>query len=149
MDGVPGLHQPRRRTGDPRAAVARRRLTTSEPAHGRRDRDNLRRTGVRTGAWNGKEGKVAQVRVPRKGVTQTELIAVLSRRLDGNYQVEVDGGGGVTIRRGTLSGAVVRIRDVPGATVFRVRGGGLPVYRMGTARRVADVLRRSPEFRTV
>jgi len=43
----------------------------------------------------------------------------------------------------------VEIRDAPGATVFRVRGGGLPVYRIGTTRRVADALRRSPEFRSV
>lgn len=92
---------------------------------------------------------MAQVRVPRKGVTQTELIAVLSRRLDGNYKVEVNGDGRVTVRRGALSGAVVRIRNVPGATVFRVRGGGLPVYRIGTARRVTEALRRSPEFRSV
>jgi hypothetical protein len=92
---------------------------------------------------------VAHVRVPRKGVTQAELIAVLGRRLEGGYKVEGDGDGGVAVRRGALSGAVVRIRDVPGATVFRIRGGGLPVYRIGTTRRVADALRRSPEFRSV
>ena len=100
-------------------------------------------------ARNGEGSEVAQVRVPRKGVTQAELVAVLSRRLDGSYRVGVDGDGGVTVRRSALSVAVVRIRDVPGATVFRVRGGGLPVYRIGTARRVADALRRSPEFRSV
>jgi len=92
---------------------------------------------------------VAHVRVPRKGVTQAELAAVLSRRLGGGYEVSSNGGGEVTVRRGTLSTAVVRISDVPGATVFRVRGGGLPVLRMGTARRVVDALRRSPEFRSV
>jgi hypothetical protein len=92
---------------------------------------------------------VAHVRVPRKGVTQAELAAVLSRRLGGGYQVEPNGNGEVTVRRGALSAASVRIRDVPGATVFRVRGGGLPVVRIGTARRVADALRRSPEFRSV
>jgi hypothetical protein len=92
---------------------------------------------------------VAQVRVPRKGVTQGELVAVLSRRLGGGYEVLQDGHREVIVRRSPLSAAVVRIRDVPGATVFRVRGGGLPVYRIGTARRVADALRRSPEFRSV
>jgi hypothetical protein len=92
---------------------------------------------------------VAQVRVPRKGVTQAELAGVLSRRLGGGYQVEPNGHGEVIIRRSPMSGAVVRIRDVPGATVFRVRGGGLPVFRMGTTRRVTDALRRSPEFRSV
>ncbi len=90
-----------------------------------------------------------QIKVPRKGVTQGELAAVLSRRLGGGYQVEPEGDGRVTVRRTTLSAAVVRIRDVPGATVFRVRGGGLPVYRIGIARRVADALRRSPEFRSI
>ena len=90
-----------------------------------------------------------RIRVPRKGVTQAELATVLSRRLGGGYQVEPNGQGEVTIRRSRLSGAVVRIKDVPGATVFRVSGGGLPVYRIGTARRVADALRRSPEFRSV
>ena len=90
-----------------------------------------------------------RIRVPRKGVTQAELAAVLSRRLGGGYQVEPNGDGDVTVRRSSLSGAVVAIRNVPGATVFRVSGGGLPVYRIGTARRVADALRRSPEFRSV
>jgi hypothetical protein len=53
------------------------------------------------------------------------------------------------VRRSPLATAVVRIRDVPGATVFRVHGGGLPLYRIGTTRRVTDALRRSPEFRSV
>jgi hypothetical protein len=92
---------------------------------------------------------VAHVRVPRKGVTQAELAAVLSRRLGGGYAVEPDGQGEVVVRRSSLSAAVIRIKDVPGATVFRVRGGGLPVYRIGTTRRVTDALRRSPEFRSV
>jgi hypothetical protein len=92
---------------------------------------------------------VAHVRVPRKGVTQQELAAVLSRRLGGGYEVASNGDGVVTVRRGSLSTAVVRIREVPGATVFRVRGGGVPVIRIGTARRVTDALRRSPEFRSI
>jgi hypothetical protein len=41
----------------------------------------------------------------------------------------------------------------PGASVFRVHGGGFLFLRiantMGTARRVADALRRSPEFRSL
>ena len=92
---------------------------------------------------------MAHVRVPRKGVTQGELATVLSRRLGVGFEVSSNGDGEVTIRRGSLSTAVVKIRDVPGATVFRVRGGGLPVYRLATTRRVADALRRSPEFRSV
>lgn len=92
---------------------------------------------------------MSQVRVPRKGVTQAELAGVLSRRLGGRYEVEPDGDGRVTVRRSNLSTASVRIRDVPGATVFRVRGGGVPILRIGTTRRVADALRRSPEFRSI
>ncbi|MBV9382045.1 MAG: hypothetical protein JOY82_19205 [Streptosporangiaceae bacterium] len=92
---------------------------------------------------------MSQIRVPRKGVTQAELAGVLSRRLGGGYQVEPDGNGRVVVRRSTLSAASVKIRDVPGATVFRVRGGGVPIIRIGTTRRVADALRRSPEFRSV
>jgi hypothetical protein len=92
---------------------------------------------------------VAHVRVPRKGVTQRELATVLSRRLGVGFEVSSNGDGEVTVRRGSLSAAVVKIRDVPGATVFRVRGGGLPVYRLATTRRVTDALRRSPEFRSV
>ena len=90
-----------------------------------------------------------QVRVPRKGVTQAELTTVLSRRLGDGYQVQPDGPRTVTVRRSSLSAAVVRIKDVPGATVFRIRAGGLPVYRIGTARRLTEALRRSPEFRSV
>jgi hypothetical protein len=92
---------------------------------------------------------VAKVRVPRKGVTQAELTAVLSRRLGAGYMVVADGHGEVVVRRSPLSTAVIRIRQVPGATVFRVRGGGLPGYRIGMTRRVAEALRRSPEFRSL
>ena len=92
---------------------------------------------------------MAQIRVPRKGVTQAELTAVLSRRLGGGYKVGPDGDGRVVVRRSPLATAVVRIRGVPGATVFRVHGAGLPLYRIGTTRRVTDALRRSPEFRSV
>ena len=92
---------------------------------------------------------MAQVRVPRKGVTQAELATVLSRRLGEAYQVQPDGHREVTVRRSQLRAAVVRIKDVPGATVFRIRAGGLPVYRIRRARRVTEALRRSPEFRSV
>jgi hypothetical protein len=92
---------------------------------------------------------VAQVRVVRKGVTATELAQVLSTRLGGGFEVAADGRGEVIVRRSALSAAVVRIADAPGATVFRVRGVGMPVVSLGTARVVADALRRSPEFRSV
>ena len=48
--------------------------------------------------------------------------------------------------------ANISIADQPGASVFRVHGGGLSlriVNTFGTARRVADALRRSPEFRSL
>jgi hypothetical protein len=92
---------------------------------------------------------VAKVRVPRKGITQAELATVLSRRLGAEFQVASDGQGSVIARRTPLSAAVVRIASLPGATVFRVRGVGMPVVSLGTARIVADALRRSPEFRGV
>jgi hypothetical protein len=92
---------------------------------------------------------VAQVRVVRKGVTEAELVKVLSTRLGGGFDVVADGRGEVMVRRSALSAAVVRIADAPGATVFRVRGVGMPVASFGTARVVADALRRSPEFRSV
>ena len=91
---------------------------------------------------------MSKVRVPRKGVTQAELASVLSRRLSGGYTIEPDGNGRVAVRRGNLNGATVSIRNTPGATVFLVRGG-LPLVGSGTRRRVADALRRSPEFRSL
>jgi hypothetical protein len=90
---------------------------------------------------------MSKVRVPRKGVTQTELVSVLARHLTGGYTIKPDAGGRVTVRRGA-GGATVSIKHVPGATVFRVRGG-LPLLGGGTRRRVADTLRRSPEFRSL
>lgn len=94
-----------------------------------------------------------KVRVPRKNVTPGEVVTVLSRRLGPAYQVESDGGRRVTVRKGTLSYANVSISDKPGASVFGVHGGGFLVLRivntLGTARRVADALRRSPEFRSL
>ena len=92
---------------------------------------------------------MAKIRVPRKGVTQAELASVLSRRLGAEFQVAADGRAGVVARRSPLSAAAVRIISSPGATVFRVRGIGVPVVSLGTARIVADALRRSPEFRGV
>ena len=92
---------------------------------------------------------MAKVRVPRTGVTQAELAMVLSRRLGAGFQVGGDDRGEVIARRSPLSAAVVRITRVPGATVFRVHGVGVPVVSLGTARIVADALRRSPEFRGI
>lgn len=87
--------------------------------------------------------------MPRKGVTQAELAAVLSRRLGRKFEVVPGGRGRVVARRNPLSAVVVRITTVPGATVFRVRATGMPVVSLGAARTVADAIRHSPEFRTV
>ena len=94
-----------------------------------------------------------KVRVPRKGVTPGELVTVLSRRLGSAYQVQDDDHGRVVVRKGPMSYATIAIVSTPGASVFRVHGGGLLFLRaantFGTARRVADVLRRSPEFHSL
>ena len=94
-----------------------------------------------------------KVRVPRKNVTPSELVTVLNRRLGPGYQVERNGDGRVTVRKSALRYANISIADTPGASVFRVHGGGLLFLRaantFSTARRVADALRRSPEFRSL
>ena len=94
-----------------------------------------------------------KVRVPRKNVTPNEVVTVLSRRLGPGYQVESNGAGHVTVRKSQLMSANISIASTPGASVFRVRGGGFPLLRaantFGTARRVAEALRRSPEFRSL
>ncbi len=94
-----------------------------------------------------------KVRVPRKNVTPSELVAVLSRRLGPGYQVAGNGANRVTVRKSQLMYATISIASTPGASVFRVHGGGFLLLRaantFGTARRVADVLRRSPEFRSL
>jgi len=92
-----------------------------------------------------------KVKVPRKNVTPGEVVAVLSRRLGPGYQVESNGSRQVTVRKSSLEYATISISDRPGASVFGVRGGGVLflVNTFGTARRVADALRRSPEFRSL
>jgi hypothetical protein len=93
-----------------------------------------------------------KVRVPRKNVTPNELVTVLSHRLGARYQVESSGKGRVTVRRSPLMYANVSIAATPGASVFRVHGGGFllrAANTFGTARRVADALRRSPEFHSL
>ena len=94
-----------------------------------------------------------KVRVPRKNVTTGEVVTVLSRRLGPGYRVESDGGRRVTVRKSALVYANISITDQPGASVFDVHGGGSIFLRLvntfGTARRVADALRRSPEFRSL
>jgi hypothetical protein len=94
-----------------------------------------------------------KVRVPRKNVTPGELVMVLNRRLGSGYQVEHNGDGRVTVRRSPLLYANISIADTPGASVFRVHGGGFFFLRLAntvsTARRVADAIRRSPEFRSL
>jgi hypothetical protein len=94
-----------------------------------------------------------KVRVPRKNVTPAEVVTVLSRRLGPGYQVQSNGDHRVSVRKSQLMYASVAIADSPGASVFRVSGGGFLVLRavntVTTARRVADVLRRSPEFRSL
>lgn len=95
---------------------------------------------------------MAKVKVPRKHVTPGEVVTVLGRRLSGGYVVEPAGDGKVTVRRGQAR-ARVWITDVPGASVFRIRGAGPPVLRTftgwSTTRHVAEALRRSPEFRSL
>jgi hypothetical protein len=94
-----------------------------------------------------------KVKVPRKNVTPGEVVTVLSRRLGPGYQVESHGDQRVTVRKSGLRSARISINDRPGASVFRVSGGGMLFLRvvntLGTARRVADALRRSPEFRSL
>jgi hypothetical protein len=94
-----------------------------------------------------------KVRVPRKGVTRGELVTVLSRRLGPAYQVHDNDHGRVLVRKGTISYATIAIVNTQGASVFRVHGGGPFFVRVantfGIARRVADALRRSPEFRSL
>ena len=96
---------------------------------------------------------MAKVRVPRKNVTPGEVVSVLSRRLGPGYQVESNSDHRVTVRKSALAYATISIADQPGASVFGVHGGGLLFLRIfntfGTARRVADALRRSPEFRSL
>ncbi len=94
-----------------------------------------------------------KVRVPRKNVTPGEVVTVLSRRLGPGYQVESNGHRRVTVRKSALEYATISIGDQPGASVFGVHGGGLIFMRLvntfSTARRVANALRRSPEFRSL
>jgi hypothetical protein len=94
-----------------------------------------------------------KVRVPRKNMTPGEVVTVLSRRLGPGYQVESDSGRRVTVRKSALKYADISISDQPGASVFGIRGGGFLFLRLvntfGTARHVADALRRSPEFRSL
>ncbi len=94
-----------------------------------------------------------KVKVPRKNVTPGEVVTVLSRRLGPGYQVESNGGRRVMVRRSALRYASISIVDQPGASVFGVHGGGFLFLRLvntfGTARQVADALRRSPEFRSL
>jgi hypothetical protein len=94
-----------------------------------------------------------KVKVPRKNVRPDEVVTVLNRRLEPGYRVEANDGHSVTVRRSSLMYATVSIADQPGASVFRVRGGGFgPLWianTFSTARRVADALRRSPEFRSL
>ena len=92
-----------------------------------------------------------KVRVPRKNVTPAEVVTVLSRRLGPAYRVESNGDHRVTVRKSQLMYANISIADQPGASVFRVSGGGLLFLAntFGTARRVAHALRRSPEFRSL
>ena len=96
---------------------------------------------------------MSKIRVPRKNVTPREVATVLSRRLGSGYQVESNGDRRVTVRKSPLKYANISIADQPGASVFRVHGGGLLFLRIlnsfSTARRVADALRRSPEFRSL
>lgn len=94
-----------------------------------------------------------KVRVPRKNVTPRELATVLGRRLGTGYTVEPNGDGRVTVRKSPLAAAKISIADTPGASVFRIRASGPPVLSVatgwGTTRRVAEALRRSPEFRSL
>ena len=85
---------------------------------------------------------MGQVRVPRKGVTPASSRACSAAGSACGFEVAADGGT-VIVRRSPLSAAVVRIGNAPGATVFRVRGAGVPLVSLGHVaggrRRVAQV----------
>ena len=92
---------------------------------------------------------MGKVRVPRTGVTQTELAGLLGRRLSDDFEVGTGDPDEVIVRKPPLTAASVRIGRAPGATVFRVHGVGFPLLSQLTARAVADAIRRSPELRGV
>ena len=94
-----------------------------------------------------------KVRVPRKNVTPNELVTVLSRRLGPGYQVESNGAGRVTVHKNQLMYANISIAATPGASVFPDPRRRFHISARGQRRGHrppgADVLRRSPEFRSL
>ena len=94
--------------------------------------------------------KIAGVAADRVAVTK-EVAAMIINRIIDNASVAI---------ASSNRHAIVSARDMAlarpnkaGASVFGVHGGGFIFLRLvntfGTARRVADALRRSPEFRSL
>ncbi len=89
------------------------------------------------------------VTVARANVSRDQAIYSLRQRLGKDYTVAPGGNGNVfSVKRGTMSGAKVHIRQLEGATQFRVHGTGLVIGRLinelGIARRVASAIAKAP-----
>lgn len=90
------------------------------------------------------------VTVQREDVTSDEAMDALRTQLGDHYTLTRSGRSGdvFTVKTSTLSYAHVHVHREPGATKFRVSGGGIIIGRIinefGIARRVAVAIKQSP-----
>ncbi len=90
------------------------------------------------------------VTVQRADVTSDEAIEALRGQLGDHYTVTRSNRSDdlFTVKSGTMTYAHVHVHREPGATKFRVNGGGIIIGRIinefGIARRVAVAIRQSP-----
>lgn len=97
-----------------------------------------------------------QVKVRSRGITADDTAAVIRAALGDQLQIVTRGAKELEARRGYFARARVRISEVPGGTMFRVRGlgppvpllmlAGMAVSSFGIARQVAGALDQHPGF---
>jgi hypothetical protein len=93
---------------------------------------------------------VPSVTVQRENVTSDEAMEALRTELGDHYTLTKSGGSGdvFKVKTSTRAYATVHVHQEPGATKFRVSGGGIIIGRIinefGIARRVVVAIKQSP-----
>ena len=77
-------------------------------------------------------------------ITPEQAARALQEQLGSRYEVTPDGSDSLTVKRGAMASATVRLSRDGNATTFRVHGGGLIVSRLvnefGIARAVTTAI---------
>lgn len=94
---------------------------------------------------------MADVKVPKTGISAEQAADVLRRDLGDGYRVEPEGVIEVNVRKGLLGRVKVILREEADGTLFEVRSQAftplMALMSMGLSKRAAEAISTADEFR--